>query len=241
MYPGLLPDRVFGFGVEAGAGFGGEFAVAVDGGLRVERAQTRKQFRKGAALGRGAGVGGMAGRVEAADIADADGAAVVADTVGAGHVERAPRLYGSVKGDDEVIADVGLEFAPRFRGGAVDDDLRDVSAAHKGRIWNLGKGLRWRYAQQQTEGDVFHRALSAEWFSSAKLRPDDTSQEEKLLYRPVRGPPGRSSAGARRCGGRWRCSRTAEGRDGRETPRTDCIPLYWRYRSLRWRTPLFGN
>ena len=107
MYPGLLPDRVFGFGVEAGAGFGGEFAVAVDGGLRVERAQTRKQFRKGAALGRGAGVGGMAGRVEAADIADADGAAVVADTVGAGHVERAPRLYGSVKGDDEVIADVG--------------------------------------------------------------------------------------------------------------------------------------
>ena len=58
--------------VEARAGFGGVFVVAVDRGYIVLFHQVLHQLEEGEALGFGAGVGGATVGIEAADISDAN-------------------------------------------------------------------------------------------------------------------------------------------------------------------------
>lgn len=68
--------------VEAGAGFGDELVVSVDGGDGVLFHQVTDELEEGEALGFGAGVGGMSIGIEAADIGDADTVGVVAGAMG---------------------------------------------------------------------------------------------------------------------------------------------------------------
>ena len=81
--------------------------VPVDGGMGEGAAQGGEQGEERGALGRGARVGWMAVAVEAADIANTYGAAVVGAAMGAGAAERTPGLDASVEADNEVIADIG--------------------------------------------------------------------------------------------------------------------------------------
>ena len=68
--------------VEAGAGTVGVFVMAVDGGDGVLFHQVADELEEGEALGFGAGVGGVAADIKAADIGDADGVCVVVGAVG---------------------------------------------------------------------------------------------------------------------------------------------------------------
>lgn len=120
--------------------------VPVDGGMGEGAAQGGEQGEEGGALGRGARVGWMAVAVEAADIANTYGAAVVGAAVGAGAAERTPSLDASVEADNEVIADIGEmavgnvpaadvgggEVAALARGGAMDYDVVNLTAARFG-------------------------------------------------------------------------------------------------------------
>ncbi len=88
--------------VEAGAGLAdpGEVAVTDDLGIGVVGAEALQQLYHGALLGRRAGVGGIAVLVEAALVADADGAGVVVLGVGTYH------LFGTAGIDLPVLGDV---------------------------------------------------------------------------------------------------------------------------------------
>ena len=68
--------------VETGAGSVGKLVVAVDGGDGVLFPQVLHQLEEGETLGFGAGVGGVAVGIEAADIGDADAVGVVAGAMG---------------------------------------------------------------------------------------------------------------------------------------------------------------
>lgn len=68
--------------VETGAGSVGELVVAVDGGDRVLFNQVMHQLEEGETLGFGAGVGGLAVGIEAADISDANALGVVTWAMG---------------------------------------------------------------------------------------------------------------------------------------------------------------
>lgn len=109
---------VFGLCIEGGAGFGGEVAVAVDGGVGVEFAEGGEEGGEGGALLGGAGVfgGGFRSwsRGTPADIDDADGVGVVTGGVGSDEVDVATFVDGAVAVDDVVVADVGpaLGFVP---------------------------------------------------------------------------------------------------------------------------------
>ena len=69
--------------VEAGAGAVGVLVVAVDGGDGVLFHQVADELEKSKALCFGAGVGGVAVGIKAADIGDADALCVVAGAMGA--------------------------------------------------------------------------------------------------------------------------------------------------------------
>ena len=124
--------------VEAGAGAVGVLVVAVDGGDRVFFHEVADELEKGEALGVGAGVGGVAVGIEAADIGDADALGVVAGAMGADLLDRTASVDAAVGIDDIVIADVvpaeALVVAADALhgtvgigtgGGAMDDDFGD--------------------------------------------------------------------------------------------------------------------
>ena len=120
--------------------------VAVDGGMGEGAAQGGEQGEEGGALGRGARVGWMAVAVEASDVANTYGAAVVGAAVGAGAAERTPGLDASVYADNEVITDIremavgnvpatdvgGGEVAPFAGSRAMDDNFVNLTAARFG-------------------------------------------------------------------------------------------------------------
>ena len=127
--------------VEAWARLCGKLVVAVDGGGGVLALEAGDEGAEGGALGRGAGVlGGASVGGEPADVADADGAVVVALAVRACLVEWAAFLHGAVEADHVVVAHVrpalGLvpgadvadaEVEAFGGGGAVEDDFGDFS------------------------------------------------------------------------------------------------------------------
>lgn len=123
---------------KTGAGFGGIFVVAVDGGDIVLFHQVLHQLEQGETLGFGAGVGGMPVGVEAADIGDADAVGVVTWAMGTDLFDGATREDAAVGVDDIVIADVVPAEALMVvtdalhgtvgigsGGGAMDDDFGD--------------------------------------------------------------------------------------------------------------------
>ena len=124
--------------VETGAGAVGELVVTVDGGDGVLFHQVLHQLEEGEALGFGAGVGGVAIGIEAADISDANALGVVAFGMCAGFFYRTASVDAAVRVDDVMIADVApaegtvvaadaLNGADSIgtRGGAMDDDFGD--------------------------------------------------------------------------------------------------------------------
>ena len=80
-----------------------EFAVADDAGVGVFDPQIFQQLEHGSFLGLGPGVIGMAFRVEAAFIADADGAAVVVAGMGTTDILRENRHHLTIHSDVVVI------------------------------------------------------------------------------------------------------------------------------------------
>ena len=126
--------------VKTGAGTVGKLVVAVDGGDRVLFHQVMHQLEEGETLGFGAGVGGVAVGIEAADIGDADALGVVTGAMGTNVFDRAAREDAAVGVDDIMIADVvpakALMVAADVLhsavgigagGGAMDDDFGDLS------------------------------------------------------------------------------------------------------------------
>ena len=126
--------------VEAGAGTVGVFVMAVDGGDGVLFHQVADELEEGEALGFGAGVGGVAVGIEAADISDANALDVVAGAMGADLLDGTARMDAAVGIYDIVIADVvptkafmvatdALYCAVGIGagGGAMDDDFGDCS------------------------------------------------------------------------------------------------------------------
>ena len=126
--------------VEAGTGTVGELVVTVDGGDGVLFHQVLHQMEEGEALGFGAGVGGVAVGIEAADISDTDTVGVVAGAMGSDLLDGAARMDATIGIDDIMIADVvpaealmvatdALHGAGGIGkgGGAMDDDFGDSS------------------------------------------------------------------------------------------------------------------
>lgn len=126
--------------VETGAGAVGKLVVAVNGDDRVLFHQVADELKEGEALGFGAGVGGVAVGIEAADIGDADAVGVVAGAMGTDLFDGTARVDAAVWVDDVMIADVvpsqafmvaadALHGAGGIGagGGAVDDDFGDCS------------------------------------------------------------------------------------------------------------------
>ena len=124
--------------VETGTGSVGELVVTVDGGDGVLFHQVADELEEGEALGFGAGVGGVAVGIEAADIDDADALGVVARAMGTNVFDGAARVDAAVGIDDIMIADVvptkgTVVAANAFHGtvgigtgsGAMDDDFGD--------------------------------------------------------------------------------------------------------------------
>lgn len=102
--------------------------------------QVLHQLEEGEALGFGAGVGGVAVSIKAADISDADALGVVARTMGTDLFDGTASVDAAVGVDDIVIADVvpaeALVVATdALHGtvgigtgsGAMDDDFGDCS------------------------------------------------------------------------------------------------------------------
>ena len=124
--------------VEARAGFGGVFVVAVDRGDVVLFHQVLHQLNQSKALERGAGVGGATVGIEAADISDANALGVVAGAMGTDLFDGTASVDAAVRVHDIMIAYVvpsealmvaadALHGAVGIRagGGAVDDDFGD--------------------------------------------------------------------------------------------------------------------
>lgn len=85
---------------------GGEVAVSHDDGGRELSGEALEEGAHALALGFGAGVAGIAGSIETAFIADADGVLVVAFAVGAYLPEGTALVDLTVAGDVVMIADV---------------------------------------------------------------------------------------------------------------------------------------
>ena len=126
--------------VETWAGSVGELVVAVDRGNRVFFHKIADELEEGEALGFGAGVGGTAVGIEAADISDADALGVVTWAMGTDLFDGATRADAAIMIDDIMIADVvpaetlmvaadALDGAVGIGsgGGAMDDDFGDCS------------------------------------------------------------------------------------------------------------------
>ena len=124
--------------IETWAGSVGELVVAVDRGDGVLFHQVADELEEGEALGFGAGVGGVAVGIEAADIGDADALGVVTGAMGTDLFDGATREDAAIMIDDIMIADVvpaegTVVFPYGFhrtdgigaRGGAMDDDFGD--------------------------------------------------------------------------------------------------------------------
>ena len=92
--------------VEAGAGAVGVLVVAVDGGDGVLFHEVADELKEDEALRLGAGVGGMAVGIEAADIGDSDGVCIVAGAMGADLLDRAASVDAAVGIYHIMIADV---------------------------------------------------------------------------------------------------------------------------------------
>lgn len=146
--------------IEAGAGFGGVFVVAVDRCYIVLLHQVLHQLEHGKTLERGAGVGRATVGIEAADIGDADAVGIVTFGVCAGLLHRAASADAAIGIDDVLIANVapakGAMVSPygfhradgvRACGSAMDDDFSDCSHDDfffkRGRGWVLGAPSRW--------------------------------------------------------------------------------------------------
>ena len=125
---------------KTGAGFGGIFVVAVDGGDIVLFHQVLHQLEQSETLERGTGVGRATVGIETADIGDADAVGVVAFGMCARLLYRAASVDAAIGIDDIMIADVAptkgtVVAANAFhgadgigaRGGAMDDDFGDCS------------------------------------------------------------------------------------------------------------------
>ena len=140
--------------VETGAGSVGELVVAVDGGDGVLFHQVADELEEGEALGFGAGVGGVAVGIEAADISDANALGVVTWAMGTDLFDGTASVDAAVGIDDVMIADVapaeGTVVSPYgfhrtdgigARGGAVDDNFGDCAhgangfSGFNGRLW----------------------------------------------------------------------------------------------------------
>ena len=80
--------------------------MAVDGGDGVLFLEVFYQLEEGEALGFGAGVGGVAVGIEAADVGDADALGVVAGAMGTDLFDGTASVDAAVRVDDIVIADV---------------------------------------------------------------------------------------------------------------------------------------
>ena len=146
----LLKHFIFSCCVERRACLVGEVAVAVDLRTRVEFAQVDQQICNGRLLGLGAGVlGCLPVLAAAADVDHADAVGVVSGAMCSGDVDVAPWLYAAIEVDDVVVADVGeaaLDVPAAYlgdgalaalgRGGAVDDDLVNDSAALLQAAWD---------------------------------------------------------------------------------------------------------
>ena len=112
--------------------------MAADEGLGELAMEVAEEADEGSSLLEGAGVLGFAFGIEAALIADADGAAVEGSAMGSYLVEAAVLRHGAITADVEVIAHVD-ESTPQMvapellrgvvlvltGGGAVDDEKSD--------------------------------------------------------------------------------------------------------------------
>ena len=124
--------------VEARAGFGGVFVVAVDRGDVVLFHQVLHQLNQSKALERGAGVGGAAVGIKATDIGDADALGVLTWAMGTDLFDGTASVDAAVRVDDIMIADVVpaealMVVTDALHGavgigagsGAMDDDFGD--------------------------------------------------------------------------------------------------------------------
>ncbi len=102
--------------------------------------QVMHQLEEGETLGFGAGVGGVAVGIEAADIGDANGVCIVAGAMGTDLLDGTASVDAAVRVHDIMIAYVvpaeGTVVSPYgfhrtdgigARGGAMDDDFGDCS------------------------------------------------------------------------------------------------------------------
>ena len=162
--------------VETGAGAVGELVVAVDRGDGVFFLEVFYQLEEGETLGFGAGVGGVAVGIEAADISDANALGVVALGVCARLLDGSASMDAAIEVDDIVIADVvpaeGTVVSPYgfhrtdgigARGGAMDDDFGDCSHFFVGLMGLMGVfGLRRCRSirnNRMDRGDRYDRVL----------------------------------------------------------------------------------
>ena len=126
--------------VETWAGSVGELVVAVDRGDRVFFHKIADELEEGEALGFGAGVGGVAVGIEAADISDANALGVVTWAMGTDLFDGTASVDAAIGVDDIMIADVAPAEAHMVAadaldgavgigsgGGAMDDDFGDCS------------------------------------------------------------------------------------------------------------------
>ena len=118
--------------------------MTTDGGLGELAMEVEDEGDEGSTLGYGAGVFGFAVGIEAAFVADADGAAVEGAAVSAHFIQAAVLGDGAILADVEVITDVdeaslqvvvlellGGVVLGLTRGGAVDDEVTDGVGGHK--------------------------------------------------------------------------------------------------------------
>ena len=114
--------------------------MAVDRGDRVLFRQVADELKESETLGFGAGVGGVAVGIEAADVGDADALGVVAGAMGTDLFDGTASVDAAVGVDDIMIADVVPAEAAMVSsyalhgtfgigacGGAMDDDFGDFS------------------------------------------------------------------------------------------------------------------
>ncbi len=125
--------------------------MAVDRGDRVLFRQVADELKESETLGFGAGVGGVAVGIEAADIGDADALGVMARAMGTDLFDGTASVDAAVGVDDIVIADVVpakalMVVTDALHGtvgigtgsGAMDDDFGDLSHFLMGLMGDLG-------------------------------------------------------------------------------------------------------
>ena len=122
----------------------GHLVVTADDGIGKLAMEVEDEGDEGSTLLEGAGVLGFAVGVEAAFVADADGAAVEGAAVCAHFIQASVLGDGAILADVEVIADVdeasrevvvlqllGSVVTVLTRGGAVDDEIADGVGGHE--------------------------------------------------------------------------------------------------------------